>query len=247
MVRHRETGVRGDRGRRADRQERTTHFHEVYEIRDGRFGGHAAEHVLISLRNVSSVSSAESTAAPPTSGDPSIFKDEDVEFVLEPRFIQRLWVDHFVRELVLLEHPARPAGRHRTAVSVPEAHQDRAQLQRVDGRRRYHADEVQPELGRHFRDERAAHGRGRHPQGSSGPSLPTGGHFCRYPVDFLVGPEQAIRGDDRVGYRVTHEEAGSVIRIRDPTWRRYREALHHLEGSVEAVQDAIELDTHLQC
>src|ERR1039458_5672466 len=59
-------------------------------------------------------------AAAPTARAPesAVGEDQDVELIVQPAGVERGGIDHLKGELVLLENPARPAGRHDAAVLV---------------------------------------------------------------------------------------------------------------------------------
>ena len=61
----------------------------------------------------------------------AVGEHQHVELALQIARVERLRIHHLERKFVLLEQPARPAGRHDAAVLIVEADADRLQLQRL--------------------------------------------------------------------------------------------------------------------
>ena len=70
-----------------------------------------------------------------TAADRAVGEHEDVEFGAEIAGVEGRRPDALEREIVLLEKPASPAGRHAAAVGIVESDADRLELQRVAGGR----------------------------------------------------------------------------------------------------------------
>src|SRR5205823_12121468 len=135
-VAQRQTKVIAEHGRRSDREDRPAALHELLQLRHRLRDRYAAEPCAELRRNrVSCRLAAESGALRRrrriTRRNGAIDEHQHVELRAQIPRVERLRVDDFERELVLLEQPARPSRRHRTAVLIPQAY-----AYRLDGERR---------------------------------------------------------------------------------------------------------------
>ncbi len=111
----------------ADGQDRSSLLDEFQYLGDGLFRGDRAEHVTVFRRNTLRV---DARHFPPESfplvllfsarpGKGAADENEDVEFLPQAAGVELLGEDEPVREPILFQEPAHPAGGHRAAVGVP--------------------------------------------------------------------------------------------------------------------------------
>ena len=138
--------------------------------------------------------------------------------------VERLRKHDLERELELLEQPARPAGRHRSAVGVPQADAHRAQRRPSRDRRpgrgrapRSSAPCPRPafcRIGSVVAFAGAMHRAGRIASGRP-PRSPRGS-----PETVLVGLQQPVHGDERVVHLRAEDVAAALRRRREASRRR---------------------------
>ena len=125
-------------------------------------------------RNAFGTRSAAPPPPAPPAADGAIGEHQHIEFTFQVAGIERRRVDHLEGKLVLLEQPARPAGRHVAAILVVQADADGLELQRVARRRfRPRRRRVRRDPSRPARD--GARGcRSRNPDGAGAQILAAG-------------------------------------------------------------------------
>ena len=148
-------------------------FHELLELRYGLLLGDAAQPAAVFFGDVPGVGAAAPAAAAAASAESrrrraerAVDKAPARRTALQVARIERRGIDHLERELILLEEPARPAGRHQAAVLVVEPDADGLQLQRVARGRLRHG------VHRHAELSRAALQHGRAAAGTAPRWLP---------------------------------------------------------------------------
>ena len=255
----RQTDVIPHRRRCADRQDRAAIVHELLELRDGRRQTRGAEAIAVLRRNalrirappaevarVTAATEATPTAAAGARNGGNAAVDEHEHVVLRDQIarVERLRIDNLERELVLLEHPADPARRHRTAVLIVQTDAHRLQLHRVSSRTCGGGVEAQASVGgRLLHDRRCGCFRWDEHRACRVP-LAVGAERLLHPVDLFVGFQEPVDGDERVVHLMAEEITAAAWRLRHVARRRRHEIRNLLERTVEGVEDAVEFDPH---
>ena len=151
-------------------------------------------------------------------------------------------IQHGEVELEVLEDHGRPSGRHRPSVAIPKSDLHRLELHRVPGRSVRHADEAESLL-RSQRLDRGAIGLEVERAGAE--ALLAHAQLVRIPIRAPARREHPVDRDEGV-VDVVHNVAASVGGSGHHAGHWSRDDVgDELEGAVEAVHDAIELDAHL--
>ena len=156
VILERQPELPGESRGTADREDGAAVLEELLELwhRPGRGDVAAAaailrgqtdliDHVDVGRRRIAAHRPATASAA-----DGAVHEDQYVEFLAQIPLVQFRRVDDLERELELFEQPPRPAGRHRSAVAVPQADSSRLERDRFLPRRFLGADESRAERRR---------------------------------------------------------------------------------------------------
>ena len=157
-------------------------------------------------------------------------------------------VDQLERELELLEQPARPAGRHRPAVAVPQADADRLERHGLLAGRGGAADGTACRARRRSFPARGSVVVLRRDEEHPGRVLdarPTVTGSCK-PADFLARLQEPVHGPERVVEPRLRKKPDGVLGVDDLAGGGGTLVLDLLERAVEAVEDAVELHAHLE-
>ena len=246
MVLERESEFVPECRRAADRDDRAAVLEELDQRRRRRIRGDPAEPVPVFLGNRLRLRPAEAPELEPRT-DGALREDDDVVVLAQASRVEPMREDEFeVRVLELLEDPADPAGRHGAAVRVPERDARGPQAQGVGVRVGVQTPEVDAQFGGQRRDRVVRPSPALDVEGACGMHPSALAQRRREPVDLVPRGVQPVDRRERVVRLMAEQEAVRPARVRDRPRHGARVPLRDLlERPVEALQDAVELDPHL--